>query len=116
MQVSTNGIISFQSPFNSFRVSSLPTSSAPMIAPLWADYDFREAGNVYYRVSQDTVTLGRVQEMITEANPDFKGFSPSLCVIVTWSEATLFSRRSDLSIRVSITSNIHITRRVIINL
>ena len=58
MQVSTNGVISFQSEFTDFTVSSFPTSSIPLIAPLWADFDFRDReGNVFYRIAEDEATL-----------------------------------------------------------
>lgn len=69
-----------------------PFSSVPLIAPLWADYDFREAGNVYYRVTDDETILVRVKEIIVEINPGFGDFDPVSCIIVTWSEASLFSR------------------------
>lgn len=93
IQVSTNGLVSFQAPFSSFHTSSFPTTSVPVIAPLWADFDFRETGNVFYRVTTDEATLDRVRTMIANSNPNLGGFSPTLCAIVTWSEATLFSRR-----------------------
>ena len=41
---------------------------------------------MFYRVAQDQATLQRVSELIT-----ISGYSPSLGVIITWSEATLFS-------------------------
>lgn len=74
-------------------MTPFPTSPVPIIAPLWADYDFREAGNVNYRVTEDETTLARVRGLIVKINPNFSEFSPLLSVIVTWSEATLFSRR-----------------------
>ena len=92
MQVSTNGVISFQSGFTDFVVSSFPTSSVPLIAPLWADFDFRDReGNVFYRVAEDEATLKRAREMLLDANQDISEFIPTFCVIVTWSEATLFN-------------------------
>ena len=91
MQVSTNGVISFQSEFTDFAVSSFPTSSIPLIAPLWADFDFRDReGNVFYRVAEDEATLERAREMLLEVNEDIGEFSPTFCVIVTWSEAMFF--------------------------
>lgn len=95
LQVSTNGLISFQSPYSSFRVSHFSSSPIPLIAPLWADFDFREAGHVNYRVTENAATLIRAREMILEVNPGFSGFYPLLCVIVTWaSETTQFSKLS----------------------
>ena len=91
LQVSTNGLVSFQSPFSSFNPSSF--SPVPVIAPLWADFDFTVTGTVYYRVSTDEATLARVSRMINDSNPDFHEFIPSLCAVVTWSEATLYGNR-----------------------
>ena len=93
LQISTNGLVSFQSPFSSFNPSSFPTTPVPVIAPLWANFDF-VTGTVYYRVSTDEATLARVSRMINDSNPDFHEFIPSLCAVVTWSEATLFTNRS----------------------
>ena len=91
MQVSTNGVISFQSKFTNYLISSFPSSSVPLIAPLWADFDFRSKGNVFYRNTKDETTLDRAREIIIATNANFTEYYPSFCVIVTWSEATLFS-------------------------
>lgn len=66
---------------------SVPIST-PLIAPLWADYDFRVVGRVNYRETNNAATLTRSREMILKVNPSFSGFYPLSCVIVTWSEAT----------------------------
>ena len=95
MQVSTNGIISFRSKFSNFLISTFPSSTVPLIAPLWADFDFRSRGNVFYRMADDETTLVRARESIVGANANFTEYYPSFCVIVTWSEATLFSLVSD---------------------
>ena len=91
MQVSTNGVISFQSKFTDFRISPFPTSTVPIIAPLWADFDFRSRGTVFYRIAEDKTSLAIARETIVGANANFTEYYPSFCVIVTWSEATLFS-------------------------
>ena len=94
--MSSNGLISFREGFNEFRVSRFPRISScavPLIAPLWADYNFRQGGKIYYRVTEDPATLAKAKEVITENN--FSEFSPTLCVIVTWAEATLFTRTLD---------------------
>ena len=101
MQISTNGVISFQSEFTNFLISSFPSSSVPLIAPLWADFDFRSRGNVFYRIAEDETSLVRARETIVRANANFTKYYPSLCVIVTWSEATLFNLFSNNEVAVS---------------
>ncbi len=91
MQISTNGLISFGSSFSSFRASGLPSTTAPIIAPLWADYDFRDSGAIYYRISQDMNILSYVASLLSTMNPGLVTFQPRLCIIVTWSSASLFS-------------------------
>ena len=84
-KVSSNGVISFGDRFNRFEVAPFPTASVPLLAPLWADFSFRKRGTVSYRVAEDESTLTRVREIINF------GFSPSLCVVVTWDEAHLYT-------------------------
>ena len=91
LQISTNGFISFESPPSRLRISSFSVSPVPVIAPLWADFDFREAGFVYYRVSQDEMLLNQVARKISSRNSEFSDYRPTLCVVVTWSQALLFS-------------------------
>lgn len=91
LQISTNGFISFESPPSVLRISSFSVSPVPVIAPLWSDFDFREAGFVYYRTSQDEVLLNQVAGKISKRKPEFSGYHPTLCVIVTWSQTLLFS-------------------------
>ena len=74
------------------RISS---DALPLIAPLWADYNFRKAGNVYYRITRDNATLERARELITEISSLHSKFSPSECVIVTWVNAELLTRILD---------------------
>ena len=74
-----------------FRMTSFPASTIHLIAPLWADFDFRDSGSVYHRVSQDDYILDKAARKIAELNPDFEGYRPRLCVIITWAHAVLFS-------------------------
>ena len=90
-QVSTNGFISFEPPPDTLRITSFRASTIPLIAPLWADFDFRESGAVYHRVSQDPYILQQVSSIIAAENHNFASFNPTLCVIVTWTQAVLFS-------------------------
>ena len=64
----------------------------PVIAPVWADLDFRGMGRIYYRATQDPATLELVTSMITDVNPGLMGYEPTLAVIVTWFDATHISK------------------------
>ncbi len=97
MQVSTNGFVSFVMP-DLLHVTQFPSNNFPLIAPLSADFDFRETGSVYYRViSENCTLLPVVADEIRRLNPSLKtNFQPTMCVIVTWFEASLFSARDQL--------------------
>ena len=70
---------------------SFGASTTPLIAPLLADFDFRDTGSVYHRVSRDKFILDMAASRIAAANPGFASYRPTLCVIVTWVHATSFS-------------------------
>ena len=72
-------------------MSSFLASTITLVAALWADLDFRDSGSVYHRVSQDPYILNEAAAKIAARNPDFASYRPTLCVIVTWSQAVLFS-------------------------
>ena len=79
--------------FNDFRISGFSKDNIPLIAPLWADYNLRQGGNVYYRVRRDAPTLAKARELIAENTPiSYSEFLPSFCTIVTWLNVVLLSR------------------------
>ncbi len=101
-KVSTNGFISVEGDFNtdSFEVRFFPreeSSVFPMIAPLWADFNFREEGTVYYKVTSDEGTLNTIAERIESHNPIYADYRPNEAVIVTWFQSRVFE--SDLMVR-----------------
>ena len=86
----------------------LSSDAVPIIAPLWADYNFRKRGHVYYRVTADPATLARANELIYESNKiSFNDFSPTLGIIVTWADAVLLTRALD-DIEVDIFNTAHV--------
>ena len=88
--MSTNGVISFRSELmDSFNPVPFPSSSVPLIAPFWTDFDFRDVGSIYYRVTQDQKALTKFSKIVSEKNPNIS-YHPTLCVIMTWSSATLY--------------------------
>ena len=91
--MSTNGLISFKEKFTSHIAMEFPRTSPPLlplIAPLWADFNFREAGSIYYRVTNDSDTLKKITLDISNQNSDFVAYTPTLAVVMTWFEARLF--------------------------
>ena len=99
--MSTNGVISFRSKFDSFNPVPFPSSLEPLIAPLWADFDFREFGNIYYRVTLDQKTLTKFSKIVSEKNPNIS-YHPTLCVIMTWHSATLYSNNFRITVSLSL--------------
>lgn len=87
--MSTLGVISFLSEFSQLKVTSFPQDTLPIIAPLWANFDFRNSGSIYYRVAYDTATLNEAARMVTETNSDYSTFQPKQAVIVTWVKSRL---------------------------
>ena len=74
----------------------MSSDAVPIIAPLWADYNFRIYGSIYYRVTTDPHTLARAKELIAGSNPvSFSEFWPTRGIVVTWSDAILLSRTLD---------------------
>ena len=87
-QVSTNGLLSFEGPYQSFEPCHFPCTPEPVITPLWTDLDFSSRGLIYYRASQDPDILTQVVDMITAVNPGLSEYQPKLALVVTWFDAT----------------------------
>ena len=94
LKVSTNGFISFERSFvgDSLFVERLPTSQQiPLIAPLWADLNFRQGGSLYYRVTEDMDFLDNVAERIWTENVAYEGYRPTQALVATWVLSRIFS-------------------------
>ena len=61
-----------------------------MMAPLWADFNFREEGTIYYRVTNDSEILSEIVERIAMHNSKYGDYVPTEAVIVTWFQSRLF--------------------------
>ena len=83
----------FINPFPNRDLFNIPT-----IAPLWADFDFSEVGSIYYRVTDDPVTLKYVRDMVTDYNEELLDYRPSLAVVVTWFEAERYEDASGVNV------------------
>ena len=88
MQVSTNGLVSFEGFFDLPNACPFPCADVPVIAPIWINLNFENNGLLYYRVSHDTATLNQVVDRIAQVNPGLHDYQPTLAVIVTWFEAS----------------------------
>lgn len=103
MQISTNGLISFDGNINQFRsyaVSSFPRRSPPylsLMAPLWADFNFRDYGTIFYRVATDDKTLEAVTSIIMNLNSNYSKFRPTMAVVVTWFQSRFLRSEAEVS-------------------
>ena len=61
-----------------------------MIAPLWGDFNFREEGAIYYRVTSNSDILNNIAERLAMHNSNYTDYVPTEAVIVTWFQSRLF--------------------------
>ena len=107
MQISNNGLISFQVPFPRYTPHPFPTQVA-IIAPFWADVDTRlndeiplssaptnETGNVWYREDFSTELLEKAQREIRDAFIGQSSFTPTTLFIATWENVGYYSTHFD---------------------
>jgi hypothetical protein len=75
--VGTNGLLSFDSPYNSFSNQQFPgsVSSLYLVAPFWDDVDIRGGnGEISYEIHQSGYYLEEVNEFLQRKRPsDFTG-------------------------------------------
>ena len=100
-QVSTNGFISFGSEvqFNSYIVEAFPRQSnslPPVIAPLWADFSFRDRGALFYRTTRDRDVLETVSKKLAGQNSAYSLYRPTEAVVVTWFEGSILTTESQV--------------------
>ena len=93
-QVSTNGVISFSSPFTSSRAIEFSRCtprgiSHPVVAPLWADFDTTREGSLFYRSTSDSVALGQIMEKINNYSTEYSSYAPRSALVVTWDQVPL---------------------------
>ena len=60
-----------------------------MVAPLWADFDFRNGGTLYYRVETKDSILNSISESLAQQNDTYKAYKPTLAIVITWFESRL---------------------------
>ena len=97
VQINTNGVVSFGSPFTVSISQSFPRrTTAPLIAVFWDNYiDIGRAGDIFYR---ETSAPDHLQAAADFINARFSAaptnFQPTYLFIVTWSNVAGFDRGS----------------------
>ena len=80
-QVSSNGFLSFDIPFTAPLPRHFPIIDRALITPFWNVINIQEAGQTFYRYSDDKAILSQVGATISSA---FAHFAPALLFIATW--------------------------------
>ena len=98
IQVNTNGILSFRSPFTSYVPRQFPlTSFNVLIAPFWDDIDIRNMmGNIFFRFTVDPALLNQVGLISSEVFGS--EMDPLLLFIVTWDAVAGYNFRNQVYI------------------
>lgn len=75
VQVGTNGLLSFDAPYNSFSNQQFPISSRYLVAPFWDDVDIRGGrGEISYEIHTSGYYLDEVNTFLQRKRPsDFAG-------------------------------------------
>ena len=109
-QISSNGLISFSSPYRAWWATPIPFGRyrTPIIAPYWSDIDFRNDlpnSGLYYRVyRRDDVNSTRRTELVLQefsdrlsvySNSSGVDFEPEWLLVVTWKDATPWYGRNN---------------------
>ena len=88
--------------FQSYVVSDIPRRTRPffpMIAPLWADFNFRDFGSLFYRLATDNSTLEYVRGIVVNiTNGNYFEFRPTLAVVATWFQSRFFRSMTEVSL------------------
>ena len=84
LQVNTNGVLSFDQPFQDPHPQPFPFNSIKKISPLWANIDTSRNGHIYYRTTTDVTLLRRARFRLQDIFPSAGGFSPRYLLIATW--------------------------------
>ena len=94
MQVNSNGVLSFESPFTEFSPREFPFSSPPLIAPFWHDFNPSAGGNISYRQSNDSIQLRDVHRLLLGLDAhdiNLTRFYPEQTFIATWDQVPPYS-------------------------
>ena len=95
-QVNTNGLLSFGQPYANVTSGTFPLPGPPLIAPLWADVDTREVGEVSFRETDDPALIESLTMTIREGLTRLGPFVPSHLFIATWSSVGYYDNGTNL--------------------
>ena len=84
MQIGSNGILSFGSPYNPFLNEELPVPDVVLVAPFWDDVDTRfGSGQISFEIHESGYFLGEVSEFIGRRRSALS-FTGTWMLIVYW--------------------------------
>ena len=83
-QVNTNGVLSFNQPFQVRNPQIFPFGSLALISPYWEDFETSRFGAVYYRNTTNPTLLRRAQYFLQDIFPSARNFFPSNLFLATW--------------------------------
>ncbi|KAL4218756.1 hypothetical protein ACF0H5_021343 [Mactra antiquata] len=100
--VNNNGIISFDERLNTYKPLNfndkdfLKTTPA-LVAPYWSDVDIQNVGNgtIYYRLTNETSVLNRVDKDVRNNFIGLWNFKSKLVLIVTWYQVGFYGAKED---------------------
>ena len=90
--MSTNGLVSFKHPFDSYSATEFAYFGEfhdTLIAPFWIDLNPLVSGSVYFRIAHDAPTINQVSDLIADSNTEFGSFHPRVVVVVTWDQVAI---------------------------
>ena len=91
--MNTNGIISLETPFNSYSSKPLPLSGIQrVIAPYWDYVDTKGTGDVFYRQTTDPGLLAKTSNTIQAVFPSSQKVAITNLLIVSWDAVGYYPR------------------------
>lgn len=75
--INTNGVVSFNQQLSYSGDITTPQNKSQFIAPLWADIDTRQSGEIFHKEIQDKVVLSKLKQEINN-------FEPNWAYEITW--------------------------------
>ena len=108
MQVGTNGLISFDIPYNAFFTSPFPgsVSTLNLVAPYWDDVDTRGGnGQISYEIHEDDHYINQVNSFINTVRPS--RFEGTWMLVVTWDAVHPYFGASNPQVIHTTATNLH---------
>ena len=96
--MNTNGVLSFNQPFQERFPAEFPYNSLAKISPYWEDFDTSRSGRIYYRNTTDITLLRRAQFSLRDIFPSARDFFPSYLFIATWDRTQELGLTGDTSL------------------